>query len=226
MGTLRKVMGVVGIATALTLSLGSVAFATNNLPAASRGTPAASTVDTMVYLAPGATKTIYIPASPLECKAMKEPAGCRDMVILHRPGGGQSTAKTVAEESVTRSSKASSASVSSLQAIGEYCGASCLVWNQNLYATFFYNGWGAWHNKYGWGGSVDCEKNGGAGFTVVVNSCGWAGSNPAVYSGGEYTEPYVHFHVDALYKGFPVSAYFWLALHCYGDGYFSVQTGR
>jgi hypothetical protein len=88
----------------------------------------------------------------------------------------------------------------------EACGAgTCVPWFQYLKELYFiqFNSW-VWHKLAGYNWSyVNCDRNGGVGVAVTVNSCFWGGRNP-----GFHDNPLTancDFHVSFLFDGFPIS---------------------
>jgi hypothetical protein len=81
----------------------------------------------------------------------------------------------------------------------------CTLWHQTVKELYFiqFHDW-VWHNLAGYNWSyVDCDDNGGIGYTVSVNRCFWGGRNPG-FTNNPLTAN-VHFHVTVLFNGVPIS---------------------
>lgn len=103
---------------------------------------------------------------------------------------------------------------------------SCVAWNQYLKELYFiqYNSWD-WHHLAGFSWSyVNCDQNGGVGFTVSVDSCFWGGPNPGYHNNPVTAN--VDFHVTFLFKGVPISAPHSLTLTDWVNGAIDVSSGK
>lgn len=134
---------------------------------------------------------------------------------------------------------------------GQWCSPPTwrLFWGLNEQSTYtipFFN-ISAWHQSMGavwnwydncpasagvaWsspgdGTYVRCSNDGGYGYTVTVDFCGFAGTNPAWSGPGvsEVLEARCDFHVSFLFDGFPVSAPHHEVIYANGNGTTTWQT--
>jgi len=94
----------------------------------------------------------------------------------------------------------------------------CSVWHQGLKELYFIQpGSWDWHHLAGYDWSyVNCNDNGGIGYTVKVNDCYWGGPNPG-YQNHPITAN-VDYHVDFIFHGFPISTAHSMTLTDWVDG--------